>query len=198
MKIGQRSYFRIDVMMRCSYRVIPASEIEQNPLPDGADSNFIENYMMQDLITLDKHINDAIVQINERSSLLANAINSINTKLNFLMETLNSEQMMKAIPQRLVNLSGNGIAFDIEEKIDLDDKVDLLMQPLNSQSPILVRASVVNIQPKEFGAINRVAMTYDGLKEEDRRKLIFFIQSKEIELAQASKSAKTGDGLSDY
>ncbi|WP_243750746.1 PilZ domain-containing protein [Thiomicrorhabdus marina] len=185
--MGQRSYFRIDVMMRCSYRVVPAAEVESNPLSEDTSSGYIEKYMMQDLIELDKHINDAIVQINERSSLLANAINSINTKLNFLMETLDSSQMLKAIPQRPVNLSGNGIAFDIDQEIDIDDKVDLLMQPLDNQSPILVRASVVNIQPKEFGAINRIALTYDALKEEDRRKLIYFIQSKEIELAQSSK-----------
>lgn len=189
MGIGQRSYFRIDVMMRCSYRVIPAAEVDKNPLPEDTSGGYIEQYMMEDLIKLDKHINDAIVQINERSSLLANAINSINTKLNFLMETLDSSQMLKAIPQRPVNLSGNGIALDIDQDIDLDDKVDLLMQPLENQAPILVRASVVNVQPKEYGTMNRIALTYDSLREEDRRKLIYFIQSKEIELAQTAKSS---------
>lgn len=191
MSIGQRSYFRIDVMMRCSYRIVKSADIAETPLPENRDSSYIESYMMQDLIELDKHINDAIVKINERSSLLATALNALNSKINFLMDTVDTSQIIKAIPHRPVNLSGNGIAFDIEEDIDIDDKIDLLMQPLEHEAPILVRSSVVNIQPKEFGAINRVALTYDDLTEEDRRKLIFFIQAKEIELAQKERRNPT-------
>jgi|GEM_PF-1229484 len=192
MSIGQRSYFRIDVMMRCKFKIIPAQEVPKRALPSDMPLNFIESFMMQDVMELDQKINDTIVRINESSSLLATALNLINSKISFLMETVDASQMIKSIPYRPVNLSGNGIAFDIDQDIDIDDKVDLLMKPLEDEDPILVRSSVVHIQPKEFGSINRVALTYDDLKEKDRQKLVFFIQAKEIELAKLSKQRGPG------
>ncbi|MBN2647047.1 MAG: PilZ domain-containing protein [Thiotrichales bacterium] len=185
---GQRSYFRIDVNLRCSYRIIPAERLAQTPFPESTKASYIESQMMQDFSDLDQQIQQAIGAIQERSELLANALNALNRKLNFLIETMDTTQIAKAIPVRSVNLSGNGIALDIAGPIHPEDKVDLLMQPLENEAPILVRASVITTQPAQDGQRQRVALQYDNLSEEDRRKLIFFIQAKEIELARGNKS----------
>ncbi len=184
----QRSFYRIDVMMPCSYRILSKLEAERNPLPYAPDAQYIEEYFMQNLTQLDKQINDVISHINQKSSLLATALTAMNSKINFILHTIDEKQLTRAIPQRLVNLSGGGIAINIEEKIEETDKLDLLIKPLANEAPILVRCNVVKITPLNDDAAGlNVALSYNNLSEDDRRKLVYFIQAKEIEMAQQKR-----------
>lgn len=184
----QRSFYRIDVMMPCSYRILSKLEAENSPLPDAPDAQYIEEYFMQNLTQLDQQINDVISHINQKSSLLATALTAMNSKINFILHTIDEKQLTRAIPQRLVNLSGGGIAINIEEKIEETDKLDLLIKPLTNEAPILVRCNVVKITPlnDDTAGLN-VALSYNNLSEDDRRKLVYFIQAKEIEIAQQKR-----------
>ncbi len=184
----QRSFYRIDVMMPCSYRILSKLEAEKTPLPFTPDAKYIEEYFMQNLAQLDKQISEVISHINQKSALLATALTAMNSKINFILSTIDNKQLTRAIPQRLVNLSGGGIAINIDEKIEMTDKLDLLIKPLPNEEPILVRCNIVKITPlnePSSGAI--VALSYENLTEEDRRKLVYFIQAKEIELAQQNR-----------
>lgn len=191
MRRNKRSYYRIDVIMPCSYRVLTNEEAEKTPLPDNPDSKYIEEYFMTNLAELDSQINEVISQINLKSSLLASALTAMNSKINFLLQTIDEKQLSRAIPQRLVNLSGGGIAIDIEEPVTITDKIDLLIKPLPEESPILVRCDIVSITPlpEEDSEGYTVALFYQALSEDDRRKLVYFVQSKEIEYAQKKRNA---------
>lgn len=184
----QRSFYRIDVMMPCSYRILSKLEAENSPLPYAPDAQYIEEYFMQNLTQLDKQINDVISHINQKSALLATALTAMNSKINFILHTIDEQQLTRAIPQKLVNLSGGGIAINIEEKINVTDKLDLLIKPLANEAPILVRCNVVKITPlNDDSSGANVALSYDNLSEDDRRKLVYFIQAKEIEMAQQKR-----------
>ena len=188
MRRDKRSYYRIDVIMPCSYRVLSAEQAEKTVLPSQPDSKYIEDYFMTNLAQLDEQINDVISHINIKSSLLASALTAMNSKINFLLQTIDEKQLSRAIPQRLVNLSGGGIAIDIEEEVTEADKIDLLIKPIPDESPILVRCDIVNIKPLADESGVTVALSYQSLSEDDRRKLVFFIQSKEIEYAQKQRN----------
>lgn len=184
----QRQYFRIDTVLPCSYRIISAEAAAQHPLPEVADNKYIEQYFMKNLADLDDQINESIALINERSSVLATALNAMNSKLNFIMQTLEEAQLSRAIPLRVVNISGNGIAIHMEEEIALTDKVDLLIKPLQHEPAMLLRCDVVNIKKhKTKDAPKEVSLSFQELNVEDRRKIIFFIQTKEIEIAHREK-----------
>lgn len=187
----QRLYFRIDTVLPCSFRIISSEDAKSHELPKSADNKFIEEYFMKNLADLDQQINESIAQINEKSSVLATALNAINSKLNFIMQTLEESQLSRAIPLRVVNISGNGIALHMNEDVSLTDKVDLLIKPLHNEPPILVRCDVVNIKRKnDDGETKEVSLSFQTMAVEDRRKLIFFIQSKEIEAAQKEREKK--------
>lgn len=190
MKKEQRLFFRIDTILPCSYRIISGEEAKKAPLPEAADNKYIEEYFMKNLASLDNQINESIEHIHEKSAMLATALNALNSKLNFIMQTLEESQLARAIPLRVVNISGNGLALDIEEPVSLTDKVDLLIKPLENEPPILVRCDVVNIKKKLDSNSKEVSLTYQALSVEERRKLIFFIQSKEIEKAQKKRQQK--------
>ncbi len=187
----QRLYFRIDTVLPCSFRIISGEDAKNYELPKSADNKYIEEYFMKNLADLDHQINESIAQINEKSSVLATALNAINSKLNFIMQTLEESQLSRAIPLQVVNVSGNGIALHMNEDISLTDKVDLLIKPLHNEPPILVRCDVVNIKHKNNeDETKEVSLTFQEMNVEDRRKLVFFIQSKEIEAAQKKREEK--------
>ena len=189
MKNDQRLFYRIDVTVPCSYRIIPHDSIESEPLPSDPDAKYIEDYFMKDLIRLEDQICEAITQINCKSSLLASALDAMNSKLNFMMQTISAEQLTRAIPQRLVNLSGSGISFVLKKKVDPRDKMDLLIHPIENEKPILVRCDVVSVVALEESSCDyRVSLKFQSLPEDERRKLIYFIQAKEIEQAKEARN----------
>jgi len=186
----QRAFFRIDTVLPCSYRIISKEDAAQNPLPEVIDNHYIEQYFMKNLAQLDQVINDSISRINEKSTVLSDALSAINSKLNFILQTLEESQLSRAIPLRVVNISGSGVAIEMTESISLEDKVDLLIKPLQHELPILVRCDVVNIKKKtneKEGECHMVSLTYQNLSVEDRRKLIYFIQTKEVELTHKQR-----------
>jgi c-di-GMP-binding flagellar brake protein YcgR len=189
MNKDKRSYYRIDVIMPCSYRILTKSEADETLLPSSPDAKYIEEYFMENLSQLDEQINEVISHINQKSSLLASALTAMNSKINFLLQTIDEKQLTRAIPQRLVNLSGSGIAIDVEDNIDMDDKVDLLIKPLANETPILVRCDIISITPLTDGSNgSTIALSYQALSEDDRRKLVYFVQAKEIEFAQKKRN----------
>lgn len=188
MRNEQRLFYRIDAMVPCSYHIVKDNDEEQS-IPDNPDSSYIEQYFMKNLTQLDDQINEVIGQINVKSSLLASALAAMNNKINFMLQTIHPDQLTRAIPQRLVNLSGGGISFVINEPVNSDDKIDLLIHPIPTEKPILIRCDIVNITPltKEKESY-RISLKYQSLPEEERRKLVYFIQSKEIEVAQQERN----------
>ena len=186
MKNDKRLFYRIDVMVPCSYRIVSQGEIENNAIPSHPDAKYIEDYFMKDLAELDDQISEMVSQINVKSSLLASALSAMNTKLNFMLQTIDADQLTRAIPQRLVNLSGGGLSFVLNEHVDTRDKMDLLIHPISSEKPILVRCDIISSAAltKDDDSY-RVSLQFQSLPEDDRRKLVYFIQAQEI--AQANK-----------
>ncbi|WFE67880.1 PilZ domain-containing protein [Thiomicrospira sp. R3] len=184
----QRSFFRLDVMLPCSYRILSSDEAKKNPLPTQADSGFIEKYFMHNLVELDKEINELVNQIGNKSSVLANALTAINNKISFMMQTIDEEKLTQCIPQRMINLSAGGICFSINEKVTKKDIIDVLLVPLKQESPILARCHIVKIT--HSGDTDIVSLKFDNLSEDDRRKLVYFIQTKEIEVANKLRHAR--------
>ena len=191
MSAEHRNFFRLDVMLPCSYRVLTQEEAQKFPLPDTPNPDFIEHYFMENLTELNKQIDDLIIQISGKSALMGSALNAINSKVDFLLQSVDTKQLTRTIPTRMVNISGNGVAIQIDEPITKEHLVDLLIKPLEDEDPILVRCKVVNIKKQASCTnCNWVALTYQHISEDDRRKLIYFLQQKEIESAQQEKGAK--------
>lgn len=181
----QRSFFRIDAMLPCSYRIISKDEAAKTPLPSNPDAGYIEKYFMDNLSELDKQITELIGQIGERSTIVASVLNAINNKVNFFLQTMDQDQLTHSIPQRMVNISAGGVAFDVTEKVNMADKVDLLLKPLKEEAPILIRCKIVKVIPK--GNVNVMAVEFEDITEDDRRKIVYFIQTKEIEMANKQR-----------
>jgi len=188
MSANNRSFFRLDVMMPCSYHIMSAEEAEAHPLPPTPDASYIEKYFLEDLTQIDLQLTEMIEKISTKSNILASALTALNTKINFMLQTIDEKHFSQAIPQKMVNLSAGGVSFTIDEPVSLSDKVDVLIQPILEEPPVLVRCTIVKILPNsDCENCATIALKFSELSEDDRRKLVFFIQKKEIEMANLNQ-----------
>ncbi len=182
----QRAYFRMDTMLPFSYRVLSDEEASR-PLPAIADAAFIERYFPSALSEIEARVQDTIEIIREKSSLMAEALTALNDKLNFIMHGLGEDAIKHTLPTVPVNISAGGLSFNTNSAIADKSTMDLLLF-LNIQSePLLVRSHVVKVIPHPDATFT-VAVEFTNLTEEMRRQLVYFIQTKELELARHKQS----------
>lgn len=187
---NKRAYYRINTMLPLSYRILSAEEAKENPIPTDPDSTFIENHFLANLQQIDQQLQQAIDTIGQKSDLLASALHALNSKVNLALQAIDKRQLAHLLPLTRINLSASGLALELPFRPKETDKLDILMQPLADEAPILVRSHVVNIQPnpKKGPNIHRVAVEFENLTENARRKLIYYIQRKELEQAHIERA----------
>jgi len=181
----KRAYYRMDVLIPMSYRVLTPEEA-RIPLPATADSLFIEQYFSTELNEIDARIQNAINLIAEKSSIMADALSAINDKLELLTHAMDEGAIKHVVPTIPVNISAGGLSFDTCQQINHNDTVDLLLVLSNRDEPVLIRAHVVKVIPHPDGT-SMIAVEFMHLSEEARRQLVYFIQTKEIELAREKR-----------
>jgi len=178
----QKAFFRIDVELPCYYQILTREEAEQTVLPNQVSPEYMRKHFVEQLILIEDDLNAQISKLEEKSQLLANCMRALNQKLDFLMQTVDDKQLANTLPIRKVNLSANGIALEVKEPISMDHKVDIIMRPLKNELPVAVRCDVVHIKSLNNSENSHwVGMSYQNITEENQRKLIYFIQTKEIE-----------------
>ncbi len=184
---NNRSFFRINTMIPCGYRVLTEEEYLNKNKSTTVDAGYIEEYFLEGFNELDNQIKDVVVQIGQKSDLLAKALTALNSKINFLLQTVDVKQLSRTIPLRMVNLSAGGMQFKIDEKVNSSHKIEILLQLSSEEDPILTVCNIVSSTIEKDGS-TLVSLKYNGLSEEDRRKLIYFIQEKEIEFASKKEA----------
>ncbi len=178
---NDRSFFRINAMIPCGYRILSAEEFQNKESSSTLDPSYIEKYFLEDFNKLDEQIKEIVVQIGQKSDLLAKALAALNGKINFILQTVDVKQLSHSIPLKMVNLSAGGIQFKIDENINNNQKIEVLLQLSTDKEPLLIMCDIVKVLEEEDGFLT--SLKYRSISEEDRRKLIYFIQNKEIEYA---------------
>jgi c-di-GMP-binding flagellar brake protein YcgR len=184
---NNRSFFRINAMVQCGYRVLTTEEALNKKYPSAIDANYIEEYFLEDFNQLDQQIKAIVIEIGQKSHLLAKALSNLNSKINFMAQTVDVKQLSNILPTKMVNLSAGGIQLKIEGKIDLTNKVEILLQLSTDEPPIITLCDIVNLSKKQDGS-TLTSLKYGSISEDDRRKLIYFVQNKEIEFAYKNKN----------
>jgi hypothetical protein len=184
--LKQRAYYRMDTMLPMSYRILSESEASLQ-LPATADAAFIEHYFPSALSEIETRVQASIDTIRDKSALMADALTAINEKLNFIMHGLGEEAIKHTLPTLPVNLSAGGLSFSVSQPIADKTTIDLILF-LNIQAePLLLRSHVVKVIPHPDASFT-VAVEFTNLTEEMRRQLVYFIQTKELEMARHKQS----------
>ncbi len=187
---NKRAFYRLNTMLPLSYRILSAEDAQAQPLPTDPDASFIENHFLANLQQIDQQLQQAIDTIGQKSDLLASALHALNSKVNLALQAIDKRQLAHMLPLTRVNISASGLALEMPTRPNDTDKVDILMQPLPDEAPLLVRGHIVNVQPLPDKGPNahRVAVEFENMTEDARRKLIYYIQRKELEQAQIERA----------
>lgn len=183
--VQKRAYYRMDVIIPMAYRVLTEEEA-MVPLPATADTMFIESYFSTELNEINARIENTITKIAEKSSIMAAALRAINDKLDVIAHSLGEDAIKHVMPTIPVNISAGGLSFNSSQNMAADAMVDLLLVLNNREDPILVRSQVVKLIPYPDGT-SMAALEFKNLTEEARRQIVYFIQTKEIELAREKR-----------
>lgn len=186
MDVSQRRFFRLDVTIPCGYHVLTQQEANIKILPSVPDSKFIEEHFLPSFTKIDEEITKTVELIGQKSRLLADLFQMLNKKIDLLHDQIQFSDLANTLPNRDVNLSGNGIMLAIKGHITKEHKVDIIFKTSPTAEPILLRCTVVNIV--RDGSEQKVALTFDRISEKQQREVVYFLQNKEIELNLKSRS----------
>lgn len=171
----QREYYRIDDKALLDYKIITSEQFKQNlnEFQEGIKNQNFFNFLDDD----SKIIEEALANIVVDQPDLANYLEYLDRKINLLAHFfITKNKGINEYPMRQINLSGGGIAFDVEQAIPQDAIIELKLVLLPKYNAILAYATVINCVRNEMPENQylpwRVALNFSNIREIDRDLII--------------------------
>ncbi|CAK0750497.1 PilZ domain-containing protein [Gammaproteobacteria bacterium] len=172
----RRNYYRIDDSALLAYQIIPAEQLDYilARFYEGKFGQFIFN---GDFIENDNDavMADALASIRVAQPTVAIYLEALDRKINLLSNffMMRNKEIVD-YPIRRINLSGGGIAFDVEQEIPFGNTMELKMVLLPRYNGVLAYATVVHCHKRENSNHHdyrlpwRVALNFSHIREIDR------------------------------
>jgi hypothetical protein len=135
-------------------------------------------YFGTDLCKMNEEFLKLLTQIKIKSRPLGVMFEILNNKMNMILGTLDQKDVGLVLPQRKLNLSGNGLGFATARQAKLGDVVDIMVKLGREDGLILARARVVRVLEREP---NYLGLHFEDIIEHDRRRIISFLFDKQVE-----------------
>lgn len=151
-KSERREFFRVDDELFVYYhRFDPTGEARQDEAFDHGKSPVFD--LCAGLGTLSRQLNSALIPIRRNAPETARALDLLDQKLGVLMQLwLTTSGVFHESAARCVNLSANGVAFHISERLQPEESIHLvLILPLSGVAvQTQARVERCELQP-DFG-----------------------------------------------
>ncbi len=140
--------------------------------------NGISLYSQESLAEIQSFIGaqNALSRLGEKDNDLADFLGHIDTKINLLLKKVSGEKtILDSLTMQNVSLSGGGLAFLANEKVEKGSYVECHVVLLPEYSHAYSVGKVVNCMPvagENDKSCFRVSMEYSLIMEEDREKII--------------------------
>jgi len=148
----RRDFFRVDEQMFVYYqRLDSEADASQDNELDPAKSPMFN--LCEALGTLSQQLDSAMIPIRRKAPETARALDLLGRRLDLMMQmSLLSAGIFHEDAVRCVNLSANGVAFHIDERLQPDESIHLILILPLSGVAVQTRARVerCELQP-DFG-----------------------------------------------
>jgi c-di-GMP-binding flagellar brake protein YcgR len=180
----RRRFFRINDTIRLSYRVLSDEEIQSQLgcVIDPSDAQTL-------LANYDKTIKSVLGQLKIEQPLVAEVLAAMNGKINRVIDQLDIDsQLVEQIAHKIreVNISACGVAFNVDEPIDIGKVLllDLLLQP--DDVHIFVHCTVIMRGLNEHDSSCYIRVNFSNMSTSDQELLIQHIVRRQgIQLRNA-------------
>jgi hypothetical protein len=185
----RRRFFRIADTIGLAFRVVkpqvPHLRLSTEAMEDG-----------EVLKMLDTELGSLINSLWETDVKYARAIGLLNQKMDLLVgkNRQSEEEILEQYdffsPELDVNLSAAGIAFTCDARVELKDRVEVLLLLMPSRFRLTVFGSVVNVAETERDGkpANFICIEFD-LEAQDEESLIQHIVQRQVESMSRKKTA---------
>lgn len=148
----RRSYFRIDDVIGLKYEVVGHTEI--HPVPDlSAPQREFERQLFE----IDKEFNRAVNTVWQEDPAIAQALGLLNKKIALVAQHCTPQELdiSKYYEEYTANISGSGMAFRTQERLEPDTALDIsaILKPSNVQlhfTANVVSCERIQEMPKEL------------------------------------------------
>ncbi len=177
---NRRRHFRMDIKAGFGFKILSPEQAEITRLPRDQDVYDIIDYFGSDLCKMNEEFLQLLTKIKVKSKPLGIMFEILNNKLNMILSTMDQKDIGLVLPQRKINLSGNGLGLATARQANLGDIVDVMIKLSREDALILIRSRVVRLVP---GEPNYLGLYFEDVIEQDRRRIISFLFDKQVEAA---------------
>lgn len=192
----RRRYFRVDVEMIFSYKLISQEvKAKQSKLINLGGGDHPDNHKL--FITLESDLQEIIKKFHKTQPELATALNLLNRKINLLSQggpMPDTQQTILDKTPQLVNISACGVGFKEAHPIAIGEAVELELVLLPEQAYIIAYGQVVACEKKPLGTSDnssklpyRISVDFDAIRDEDVERIIQHIMREEAKLLKARR-----------
>ncbi|UAW96974.1 PilZ domain-containing protein [Halopseudomonas nanhaiensis] len=183
----KRDFFRIQDTLVLDYRRVPGPDV---------DAEFAEHSpllgLLSDLHRLDYESQHLLRQIAERDRALANYLKVINKRIDLIGKAVSLQLGEESGNPTKVTLSEGGMAFDSSEAIEPGTWLALRMVLQPTPLGLAVTACVIRCKPLSGSAGWNIAVSFDGLDDQQRQLLARHILQKQAQDIRAAKLGSQG------
>lgn len=193
----RREFFRINDMVVVDYQVIEKENVSSVARRIAQSTDDDEGNEKAQLRAIQNAFSHLVDQINHHDREVARALRMLDEKINLVSQSIqrynnpvNPDDLTEA------NLSGGGIAFMVEQAVDIRDHVELHMQLLPTANSIHALATVVSCE-RLLGAgpekPYHLRMAFTHMDDQDRNLLVKHTLNRQAEMLRGGIS---NDGMS--
>jgi len=170
----RRRYYRIDDSTILSFKVIPAGQVTRaiGRFREGLPEYFslAANFAVSDV-----SMSEILGRIRSEQPLVATYLDAVDRKLKLLAHLVMAlDNDLATSPTQNVNLSGGGIAFDVDQEILIGSILEIKLILFPEYTGILTYGTIVQSSKNNAssGAPWRVAVNFSSIRESDRDLII--------------------------
>ena len=174
MKQNRRQSVRVNDRVLFSCQPVP---VERYNAIEADSNNGISLYNQPGLEDVQIFVGaqSALGRLREKNADLAEFLHHLDNKLNMVMNTLRGEGTFDTLSSMVVSLSGNGISFPSDKKVDKDESLEFHLVLLPKYVFIYCLGKVVSCTKNTDADVDgtfQASAEFSLIMDDDREKLI--------------------------
>ncbi len=184
----RRKFFRLDDKVNLSFELLTEEEMPSriNELTFGLTDLTVLTRMS----SITQQLAATLHRIDQREPDIADYLRGLNEKIELLAQSyLSKNSELTDLPKQIANLSAGGIAFTVDEAIELGAPLEVKLLLFPSYTGILVIGRVVSCDPSDIGGY-QVRIDFEYIRDNDRDALIRHILRRQGELLRRMREER--------
>lgn len=193
----ERNFFRVDDEIYLEFRVLTEIPRDKTKLASSRKDAHVQN-VLSELTVVNAQIHPLLDAIKPTDVTIARCLEALNKKIDMVARAVskNGETFRATRPNRKVNLSAGGVAFNVGTELLVGAPVEVRMAIVGTNVVITAYGEVTYCERdiKDREQPFRVGIKFPSLSVADRQALFAHVLGKHTEKIRSTKKLVDGAG----